>query len=109
MSAVTTHVLDTGRGLPAADVVVRLERSGGAAVLGECRTDEDGRARELGPDRLDPGEYRLVFDTAAYFAGLGAESLYPQVGITFTVTGTAEHYHLPLLLSAFGYSTYRGR
>lgn len=106
MSTVTTHVLDTGRGLPATDVVVRLERSGGA-VLGECRTDEDGRARELGPDRLDTGGYRLVFDTGGYFHRLGTPCFYPEVSISFTVTD-GEHYHVPLLLSAFGYSTYRG-
>ncbi|PZS27835.1 MAG: hydroxyisourate hydrolase [Pseudonocardiales bacterium] len=106
MSAVTTHVLDTSRGHPAAGLAVRLVGPDGT-TLGQARTDDDGRALDLGPDRLDPADYRLVFDTGGYFDRLGTSSLYPEVSVTFTVTG-AGHYHVPLLLSAYGYSTYRG-
>ena len=108
MSAVTTHVLDATRGQPAAGVPVRLEPRGRPEPLGEGRTDADGRLRDLGPDRLKPGDYRLVFDTATYFTGLGTTSFYPEVSVTFTVTDAAAHYHVPLLLSPFAYSTYRG-
>jgi 5-hydroxyisourate hydrolase len=119
MTAITTHVLDTARGLPAAGVPVRLERiAGGAAAaeLGRARTDDDGRVTALGPPRLEPGTYRLVFDTAGYFsertgAGLPqapAPPFFPEVAVTFTVDGRADHEHIPLLLSPFGYSTYRG-
>jgi len=106
VSAVTTHILDTTHGHPAAGVAVRLEGPDGA-TLAEARTDDDGRALDLGPDRLDPADYRLVFDTGAYFEGLGTPTFFPEVSIAFTVTG-AGHYHLPLLLSPFAYSTYRG-
>lgn len=118
MTAITTHVLDTARGLPAAGVPVRLERiaDGAAAELGRARTDDDGRVRALGPPRLDPGTYRLVFDTADYFSGrtradpspAPAPSFFPEVVVTFTVDGRTDHEHIPLLLSPFGYSTYRG-
>lgn len=107
MSAVTTHVLDTARGRPASGVPVRLERSDGAAV-GQGRTDDDGRVRGLGPDRLDAGDYRLVFDTGAYFVALGQNGFYPEVTVTFTLADVDAHYHVPLLLSPYGYSTYRG-
>lgn len=106
MSAVTTHVLDTELGQPAAGVGVRLEGSDGTP-LGQARTDDDGRAVDLGPDRLEPADYRLIFDTGAYFDDLGRSAFYPEVSITFTVTG-AGHYHVPLLLSGHAYSTYRG-
>ncbi|HEX6517254.1 MAG TPA: hydroxyisourate hydrolase [Nocardioidaceae bacterium] len=110
MSAVTTHVLDTALGRPGRGVPVRLERLGGAqgTVLAEAATDDDGRARDLGPDRLDAGTYRLVFDTAAYHAATGQSGFFPEVAITFTLTDPAQHYHVPLLLSPFAYSTYRG-
>lgn len=107
MSAVTTHVLDTARGRPAAGVPVRLERSDGTAV-GQGRTDEDGRVGDLGPGRLDASNYRMVFDTATYFAGLGQAAFYPEVTVTFTLADPDAHYHVPLLLSPYGYSTYRG-
>jgi 5-hydroxyisourate hydrolase-like protein (transthyretin family) len=163
VSAITTHVLDTARGVPAAGVPVRLEqvRGGGVTQIAATRTDEDGRARELGPERLPAGTYRLVFDTAAYLSGVPGGSgepgvlsessgsgmaggsgepshssgsgvadgsgvpggsgepgvprgsgpgpaFFPEVTVTFVVDGLAARYHVPLLLSPFGYSTYRG-
>ncbi|HEV3468100.1 MAG TPA: hydroxyisourate hydrolase [Pyrinomonadaceae bacterium] len=112
MSAITTHVLDTARGRPAEGVPVRLEevRDGGGRLLGRGTTDADGRLRELLPpgQALREGTYRLTFDTAAYFSAQGTSSFYPSVEIVFVVRDAAEHYHVPLLLSPFGYSTYRG-
>ena len=118
MTAITTHVLDTARGRPAAGVPVRLERiaDGAAAELGRARTDGDGRVEALGPPRLEPGTYRLVFDTAEYFsertraepAHAPGPPFFPEVAVTFTVDCRAGHEHIPLLLSPFGYSTYRG-
>ena len=114
MSAVTTHVLDAARGRPAEGVPVRLERWSTSAtpeapvLVAESATDADGRVRELGPPALPAGDYRLVFDTGSYFRGLGTASFYPQVCIVFTVTDGSDHYHVPLLLSPFAFSTYRG-
>lgn len=113
MSAITTHVLDTARGRPAAGVPVYLEWvSGerGPGVIGRGVTDADGRLRTLLPPEagLQPGTYRLVFDTDAYFAERRQEAFYPEVSIVFTVRDAGEHYHVPLLLSPYGYSTYRG-
>jgi 5-hydroxyisourate hydrolase len=107
VSLVTTHVLDTAGGHPAAGVPVLLESrgSGGWSVIAEGRTDDDGRIRELGPDRLAAGVYRLTFDTAAY---LGEDTFFPEVAITFRITDPAAHHHVPVLLSPFSYSTYRG-
>jgi 5-hydroxyisourate hydrolase len=105
-SAVTTHVLDTAAGRPAAGVPVRLERDG--TVLAASVTDDDGRARDLGPDRVEAGTYRLVFDTAAYFAATGRPCFFPEVGLAFRVTDPDQHHHVPVLLSPFAYSTYRG-
>ena len=109
MSAVTTHVLDTARGQPAAGVPVSLERLDVAlTTLADGVTDTDGRIGELGPDRLVPGAYRITFDTDAYFADAGQTGFFPEVSIAFTITDADEHYHVPLLLSPYGYSTYRG-
>jgi 5-hydroxyisourate hydrolase len=113
VSAITTHVLDTSRGQPAGGVAVRLEfeaADGSWKEIGTGSTDEDGRAKDLLPLRfpLHGGVYRLVFDTEAYFAALGVEGFYREVTITFTIRDPAQHYHVPLLLSPFGYSTYRG-
>jgi 5-hydroxyisourate hydrolase len=111
VSAITTHVLDTARGTPAAGVPVRLERvgSGKPEEIGRASTDADGRVRDLGPERLQAGTYRLVFAVAEYFAGLDQrDSFFPEVTVTFTADGEATHYHVPLLLSPFGYATYRG-
>lgn len=108
MSGITTHVLDTSRGRPAAGIVVRLERGG--AELAHGRTDADGRLRDLLPADapLQPGVYRLVFDTGPYFRDAGVEAFYPHVSIDFEIRDAGQHYHVPLLLSPFGYSTYRG-
>jgi 5-hydroxyisourate hydrolase len=97
----STHVLDTARGEPAAGVPVRLERDG--ATVAESVTDAGGRVRDLGP--VTAGCYRLVFDTAAY---LGPGAFFPSVSVDFAVEVADRHYHVPLLLSPFGYSTYRG-
>jgi 5-hydroxyisourate hydrolase len=111
VSAVTTHVLDTARGRPAAGIDVVLERpmaSGTAEPLATGRTNEDGRVDGLGPDRLEAGVYRLRFATAAYFADLGQQAFYPEVVVVFRLSDPDQHYHLPVLLSPFSYSTYRG-
>lgn len=111
-SAITTHVLDTALGRPAAGVPVRLSRIDPAqpdqpSVLAEATTDDDGRVAELGPDQVPAGTYQLRFDTAAYCAATGQECFYPEVIVTFAVTDQ-RHHHVPLLLSPFAYSTYRG-
>jgi len=110
MSGITTHVLDTARGRPAADLPVALEiRSGdGWKVLGQARTNPDGRASDLLDGRISAGTYRLTFDTASYFATAGVEAFFPVVQVVFEVRDPSSHYHVPLLLSPFGYSTYRG-
>lgn len=115
-SAITTHVLDTALGRPAAGVPVRLSRidpddndpgSDSSVVLADAVTDDDGRVTELGPDQVPAGTYQLRFGTAAYYAATGQECFYPQVSVTFAVTDR-RHHHVPLLLSPFAYSTYRG-
>jgi len=113
MSTISTHVLDTALGRPAAGVHVTLERVDDArtgAPLGSGSTDADGRLRDLLPAGSSLGEdvYRLRFDVGAYFARTGREAFYPEVVVVFRVGATPGHYHLPLLLSPFGYSTYRG-
>lgn len=105
MSHLTTHVLDASRGRPAAGIRVVLTGSTGEIASGE--TDADGRISALGPDLLAPGDYRLVFATRPYFEALGIASFYPSVTIDFAITD-ASHYHVPVLLSPFAYSTYRG-
>ncbi len=128
MSVISTHVLDNALGKPAGGIAIRLERFEGGGWIevsakGEAAerareapgdwievavgvTDADGRCRELARDAL-PGAYRLTFDTGAYFATLGRASIYPEIVIHFNCDGNA-HYHLPLLLSDNGYTTYRG-
>ena len=115
MRSITTHVLDTARGRPAAGVPVVLERAeagegGGTGVLSRATTDADGRVRELLPagTALTAGTYRLTFETGAYFEASGGEGFYPRVSILFTVRDASQHHHVPLLLSPFGYATYRG-
>jgi 5-hydroxyisourate hydrolase len=112
MSAITTHILDVSLGSPAPNVPVILERETheGWRVEGRGLTDDDGRLKfTLGEDELfEAGHYRLTFDTGDYFAGREIEAFYPQVTVAFTVRDAAQHYHVPLLLSPFGYSTYRG-
>ncbi len=107
MSHVTTHVLDAALGKPAAGVAVQLERADGTLIaLGI--TNADGRVADLGPDVLPVGHYRLVFGTAAYFIEVGQPTFYPRVQIDFDLAESDSHYHVPLLLSPFAYSTYRG-
>jgi 5-hydroxyisourate hydrolase len=107
MSHVTTHVLDAALGLPAVGVVVALcGPAGDLIATGE--TDADGRVAELGPDVLPAGDYRLEFQVGTYFAASGRATFYPRVTLEFIVTEAAAHYHVPLLLSPFAYSTYRG-
>lgn len=110
MSAITTHILDTAAGRPAPGVPVRLEtrEDGGWRTLAEAATDADGRARDLGPGHVDAGTYRLVFDTGTYFAALQQPAFYPEVAVVFEIPDPEQHYHVPLLLSPYGYSTYRG-
>jgi 5-hydroxyisourate hydrolase len=110
MSTVTTHVLDTACGQPAAGVAVRLERlsDAGPEEIGRASTDAGGRIQDIGPGRLRPGVYRLVFAAAEYFASLDRPAFFPEVAVTFAVGGEAPHYHVPLLLGPFGYTTYRG-
>jgi 5-hydroxyisourate hydrolase len=112
MSHITTHVLDVSLGRPAANVSVLLEAQSPPGQWTEAArgtTDADGRQREWAAAKsMPPGIYRLTFDTRAYFAARKIASLYPQVVIVFEVRDAEEHYHIPLLLSPFGYSTYRG-
>lgn len=110
MSRITTHVLDTARGLPAAGVPVTLEvRAGdGWKTLGRGRTDADGRARELHEGDIENGTYRLTFDTTPYFESVDVEGFFPVAQIVFDVRDASRHHHVPLLLSPYGYSTYRG-
>jgi 5-hydroxyisourate hydrolase len=106
MMGISTHVLDTALGRPAEGVAVALERGSGAdwTAVGEGVTDADGRVGDLASE-LEAGVYRLRFDAAAYHGGRG---FYPEVVVTFQVTDPSQHHHVPLLLSPFGYSTYRG-
>ena len=113
MTRISTHVLDTALGKPARGVPVRLEhmeKSGSWSRLGSGRTDEDGRCVQLLPDgaALPAGHYRLTFDTGGYFATRKIAGLYPLVEITFQVRDGEAHFHIPLLLSPNGYTTYRG-
>jgi 5-hydroxyisourate hydrolase len=108
MNAITTHVLDAVRGKPAAGIKVHLERKQRAlwASIASGVTDRDGRCRDLAP-QAKKGVYRLTFETRAYLARDGRDTIYPEISITFNCNGK-EHYHLPLLLSDNSYTTYRG-
>jgi 5-hydroxyisourate hydrolase len=112
MSAITTHVLDVALGRPAGGVPVALQRvdKPGATEIGRATTDDDGRVRRLGPADVEPGTYRLIFGTAAYLLAQHQADppFFPEVTVTFTVHDQARDYHVPLLLSPYGYSTYRG-
>ena len=110
MSGITTHVLDTARGRPAEGVPVRLERAAeeGWVEVAEGETDADGRVSDLHPRPPEVAPYRLTFDTGAYFSAAGVRGFYPEVSVHFVVDRPDEHYHVPLLLNPFGYSTYRG-
>ena len=137
MSVISTHVLDTSRGEPARGLVVRLERAGQGTEIGRGTTDRDGRISDFGTAPLPGGTYRLVFETRAYLEAAGggsdrsagpaetpgpadppgspeppggsaSEPFFPEVVVTFAVDGERPHYHVPLLLSPYSYSTYRG-
>ena len=111
MSAITTHVLDTRLGRPAARVAVSLEKLEGAAwqTIGYGATDNDGRLTTLlSTGALTAGRHRITFDTGAYFREQQVEHFFPSVTIDFEIVDPTQHYHVPLLLSPFGYSTYRG-
>ena len=112
MSAITTHILDISTGVPARGVSVTLERetAEGWEIIGRGATDADGRLRDLLDADFDfeTGNFRLTFEVGNYFAQKEIESFYPRVTVAFTVTDASQHYHVPLLLSPFGYSTYRG-
>ncbi len=107
---ITTHVLDTSRGAPGRDIAVELEhqREGAWHAIGAGRTDTDGRLRTLTPGPVAAGTYRLRFHTAAYFAAMDVATFFPMVEVVFDVHDATAHYHVPLLVSPFGYSTYRG-
>lgn len=105
MTRLTTHVLDGSAGIPASGVDVTL-LDGAGVVVAVGRTDADGRLA-LGPDDLSAGTYALVFATGAYFAARDTDTFYPSVTVSFTATDRP-HHHVPLLLSPFAYSTYRG-
>ncbi|AYJ50231.1 hydroxyisourate hydrolase [Rhodococcus sp. P1Y] len=106
-SLVSTHVLDAANGAPAQGVSVTLGPDAGAEIASGI-TDVQGRIGDLGPPALPAGRYRLKFDTGRYFAGKGVETFYPAVEIVFEVVADASHYHVPLLLSPFAFTTYRG-
>ncbi len=119
MSGISTHVLDIAAGRPAAGMRVRLERVGSAGAeeeIAAATTDAGGRISSFGPEVTEPGTYRLIFDTGGYLArqransasGTASAPFFPEVRVTFAVTDGREHYHVPLLVSPFGYSTYRG-
>ncbi|HEV8612077.1 MAG TPA: hydroxyisourate hydrolase [Gemmatimonadales bacterium] len=108
MSTLSTHVLDTALGKPAQGIPVSLEHEG--AIVSSGMTDADGRVRELLPKGapLSPGSYRLTFAVAEYLARAGHPSFYDKIVVQFTVGAGQERFHVPLLLSPFGYTTYRG-
>jgi 5-hydroxyisourate hydrolase len=112
MSPITTHVLDLALGTPACGLMVRLSvlaPDGSARELARAATNADGRVADLlAAGSLQRGIYRLTFETGAYFASSQRASFYPEVSIVFEIRSEAEHYHVPLLLSPYGYSTYRG-
>ena len=110
-SPITTHILDTHLGKPAQDVPIQLRalKKGSFVDIASGRTDDDGRITNLLPaGPIDPGIYQMRFDTEAYHSGLGIQGFYPEVVVTFEIKSSDEHYHIPLLLSPFAYSTYRG-
>ncbi len=110
MTKITTHILDTSLGKPAAQVRVWLEKIEGQQSLkiNEATTDNDGRATSLTPEGVEPGNYRLYADIGQYFAATGRETLYNLAIIDVIIYADQAHYHLPILLSPYSYSTYRG-
>jgi 5-hydroxyisourate hydrolase len=113
MSQITSHVLDTSRGKPAEGITITLFESNVErewSILAEGKTNSDGRVPALlAQDRVLPaGSYRVNFAISDYFNALNEQAFYPYVDIVFNISGNGDHYHIPLLLTAFGYSTYRG-
>jgi 5-hydroxyisourate hydrolase len=107
MNTLSTHVLDTSLGRPASGIHVSLEQDG--TELGRGVTDTNGRIADIrGSKELGAGTYRLRFEVAEYFARTDRSSLFPEVVVIFRVGGGHEHYHIPVLLTPFGYTTYRG-
>jgi 5-hydroxyisourate hydrolase len=106
--SLSTHVLDATTGVPARGVAVTLESrvDGEWGRVAEGSTDDDGRIRELGEP--EAGMHRIGFDTGAYFADVGVRTFYPEVTVTFEIVDAEAHHHVPLLLSPFAFSTYRG-
>lgn len=107
MSFISAHVLDSVHGCPATGIDVRLLHGSGDEIAAAV-TDEDGRVNDLGPQTLESGHYRIIFATEPYFARHSLETFHPFVAVDFTVLEEQGHYHVPLLLSPFAYSTYRG-
>jgi 5-hydroxyisourate hydrolase len=112
MSTISTHVLDTSKGKPAANIEISLEvytDTDEWRRFAQSKTNNDGRAPDLLPKshNLEEGTYKITFDTESYFKENGTKGFYPFVSIVFEI-GSDEHYHVPLLLNPFGYSTYRG-
>ena len=119
MPPITTHVLDTARGTPAVDMRITLDRALSPPLeesaqqswerVGETRTNSDGRGPGLSATlEMRSGIYRAIFYTQEYFDKQGSPTFYPQVEIVFRIVDPSQHYHIPLLISPFGYSTYRG-
>lgn len=109
---ITTHILDTSLGLPASDVLVKLESKHseqGWQKIGEARTNSDGRVQDFNilPEYSSAGDYRLTFYIDSYFLSTQRDSFYPEIQVLFRTKGS-QHYHVPLLLNPYGYSTYRG-
>jgi len=113
MSGISTHVLDTSRGVAAAGVGVTLEReeaTGRWTAIASTKTDADGRVKSLlhTASSLVAATYRLRFETGAYFGAVGVKTFFPHVEVVFVISDGTKHHHVPLLISPFGYSTYRG-
>lgn len=110
MAGISTHILNASIGQPAIAVVVKLQKQLGDSyvLLDTQHTDQDGRIQAFSLDWFEQGNYQLVFEVAVYFEQQQVESFYPRVTIDFKVANTAQHYHVPLLISPFSYSTYRG-
>lgn len=114
MGGISTHVLDTARGRPAGGIAVVLEQRdtirGEWKLIGQGDTDAEGRLRTFVPEgvSLEPGQYRLIFDTRTYFGAQSVRTFYPTVVVVFETRAGEPHYHVPLLLGPFGYTTYRG-
>lgn len=111
MSQITTHVLDTAKGKPAEGIRISLQKPAGKdwETITTGVTNSDGRVPDFLPadKKIQPGIYRMLFETGSYFAKENVSGFYPEVPVIFDIKDT-EHYHIPLLLSPFGYSTYRG-